>query len=185
MISALANVRHAVKNTKQVLKQHTASLSTSVTYGPGGRASAGPDTVTVFGATGQLGRYVVTELAKQGNTVIVPYRGDDMEWRHLKVTGDLGRVAPIPYNIRDEDSVRYCLQHSNKAVNLIGKHYETQHVFGDHRSVRLRGSLAKAHSTVLGFCCSARAQSANVNVYWPGWGLLFKAMVRCFCYRIT
>ena len=106
MISALANVRHAVKNTKQLLKQHSASLSTSVTYGPGGRASAGPDTVTVFGATGQLGRYVVTQLAKQGNTVIVPYRGDDMEWRHLKTTGDLGRVAPLPSNIRAEDSVR-------------------------------------------------------------------------------
>ena len=128
-----STIRTIIKNNQHGLKQNkhiASSMSTSVTYGPGGRASAGPDTVTVFGATGQLGRYVVTELAKQGNTVIVPFRGDDMEWRHLKVTGDLGRVAPMPYSIRDEDSVRATLQYSNKCVNLIGKHYETQHVFG-------------------------------------------------------
>ena len=59
--------------------------------------------------------------------MVVPYRGDDMEWRHLKVTGDLGRVIPMPYNIRDLDSVKETLRYSDKAINLIGKYYETQH----------------------------------------------------------
>ena len=104
--------------------------SAGITRGPGGRASAGPSTVTVFGSTGQLGRYVVTELAKRGNTVVVPYRGDDMEWRHLKVAGDLGRVIPVPYSVRDMTSVKDALQYSDKAINLIGKFWETQHVFG-------------------------------------------------------
>jgi short-subunit dehydrogenase len=51
-------------------------------------------TVTVFGATGQLGRYIVNRLARQGCTVVVPYR-EEMAKRHLKVTGDLGRVVFI------------------------------------------------------------------------------------------
>lgn len=56
-----------------------------------GRSSLGGHTATVFGATGFLGRYIVNRLAKKGCTVIVPYR-EEMAKRHLKVTGDLGRV---------------------------------------------------------------------------------------------
>lgn len=49
---------------------------------------------TVFGATGFLGRYVVSKLAKMGTQVVVPYRDED-EKRHLKVVGDLGQVVPL------------------------------------------------------------------------------------------
>ena len=122
-----ARINNSLKATAS---KHARSFSSGFNYGPGGRASAGASTITVFGSTGQLGRYVVTELARQGNTVVVPYRGDDMEWRHLKVAGDLGRVIPMPYNIRDLDSVKETLRYSDKAINLIGKYYETQHVFG-------------------------------------------------------
>lgn len=55
------------------------------------RASLGGHTATVFGATGFLGRYIVNRLAKKGCTVVVPYR-EEMAKRHLKLTGDLGRV---------------------------------------------------------------------------------------------
>ena len=40
---------------------------------------------TVFGAYGFVGRYVTALLAAGGTQCIIPYRGDDMEWRHLKV----------------------------------------------------------------------------------------------------
>lgn len=49
---------------------------------------------TVFGATGFLGRYLVSKLAKAGTQVVVPYRDED-EKRHLKVLGDLGQVVPL------------------------------------------------------------------------------------------
>lgn len=55
------------------------------------RSSLGGHTATVFGATGFLGRYIVNRLANKGCTVIVPFR-EEMAKRHLKVTGDLGRV---------------------------------------------------------------------------------------------
>lgn len=58
----------------------------------GGRSSLGGHTATVFGATGFLGRYIVNRLARTGNTVVVPYR-EEMTKRHLKVSGDLGRVV--------------------------------------------------------------------------------------------
>ncbi|KAG9531735.1 hypothetical protein KCV04_g24562, partial [Aureobasidium melanogenum] len=58
----------------------------------GGRSSLGGHTATVFGATGFLGRYIVNRLARAGCTVVVPFR-EEMAKRHLKVSGDLGRVV--------------------------------------------------------------------------------------------
>lgn len=40
---------------------------------------------TIFGAYGFVGRYVTALLASGGTQCVIPYRGDDMEWRHLKV----------------------------------------------------------------------------------------------------
>lgn len=48
----------------------------------------------MFGATGFLGRYLVSKLAKAGTQVVVPYRDED-EKRHLKLLGDLGQVVPL------------------------------------------------------------------------------------------
>lgn len=48
---------------------------------------------TVFGATGFIGRYVVNRLGRMGSQVIVPYRGDEHDYRHLRLSGDLGQVV--------------------------------------------------------------------------------------------
>ena len=58
---------------------------------------------------------------------MVPFRGDDMEVRHLKVMGDYGMVQPIPFDPKVEDSVRAAIQQSDVVINLIGKDYETTH----------------------------------------------------------
>lgn len=50
-----------------------------------------------------------------------------MEWRHLKVMGDLGGVVPVPFNPRDVDSIRRAVEGSDIVINLIGKDYETKH----------------------------------------------------------
>lgn len=44
-----------------------------------------------------------------------------MEWRHLKVMGDLGVVAPLPFNPKDDDSIHRALEGSDIVINLIGK----------------------------------------------------------------
>jgi NADH dehydrogenase (ubiquinone) 1 alpha subcomplex subunit 9 len=81
----------------------------------------------VFGAYGQVGRGVVSLLAGNGVQCVVPWRGDDMEWRHLKVMGDIGVVAPMPFSPRDEASIDRAMEGCDIVVNLIGKDFETKH----------------------------------------------------------
>ncbi|TQV98333.1 hypothetical protein V2A60_007919 [Cordyceps javanica] len=107
----------------------------------GGRSSLGGHTATIFGATGQLGRYIVNRLARQGCTVVVPYR-EEMTKRHLKVTGDLGRVVFIEYDLRNTASIEASVRHSDVVYNLVGRDYPTKnfslgdvHIEGTERIV--------------------------------------------------
>ena len=93
--------------------------------GSGGRSSVSGIAATVFGSTGFLGRYVASHLGRIGSQVTVPYRGDELNARHLKVMGDLGQVVPVPFEVRDEDSVRDAIRGSGVVINLMGKHFET------------------------------------------------------------
>lgn len=91
----------------------------------GGRSSLGGHTATVFGATGFLGRYIVNRLARQGCTVVVPYR-EEMTKRHLKLTGDLGRVIFMEYDLRNTQSIEESVRHSDVVYNLVGRQYPTK-----------------------------------------------------------
>ena len=91
----------------------------------GGRSSLGGHTVTVFGATGFLGRYIVNRLARRGCQVVIPYR-EEMAKRHLKVTGDLGRVSFIEFDLRNTQSIEESVRHSDIVMNLIGRKYPTK-----------------------------------------------------------
>lgn len=91
----------------------------------GGRSALGGNTATVFGATGFLGRYVVNRLARKGCSVVIPYR-EEMGKRHLKVTGDLGRITFIEYDLRNTQSIEESVRHSDMVINLAGKNYPTK-----------------------------------------------------------
>lgn len=91
----------------------------------GGRSSLGGHTATVFGANGFLGRYIVNRLAKRGVQVVIPYR-DDMGKRHLKVSGDLGRVTFMEFDLRNTQSIEESVRHSDMVFNLIGRDYPTK-----------------------------------------------------------
>ena len=84
--------------------------------------------ITVFGASGMLGRYVVNLLGKTGHTCIIPFRGDDHEVRHLQLMGDYGRIQRHPFSPNDDDSMREAIAKSDIVINLIGKYYETTHI---------------------------------------------------------
>ncbi|KAF3059506.1 NADH-ubiquinone oxidoreductase 40 kDa subunit, mitochondrial [Daldinia childiae] len=90
----------------------------------GGRSSLGGHTATVFGATGQLGRYIVNRLARQGCQVIIP--SEKMAKRHLKVTGDLGRVIFLEYDLYNTESIEASVRHSDIVYNLVGRNYPTK-----------------------------------------------------------
>jgi len=108
-----------------------------ISYGPAGRSAVSGHVATVFGATGFLGRYLVAKLAKGGTQVIVPYREED-EARHLRVTGDLGQVVPLEWDIRNEQQIRECVRHSDIVYNLVGREYETKNF--DYQSVHVTGA---------------------------------------------
>ncbi|KAF3906217.1 Cyclin-B1-2 [Dactylellina cionopaga] len=91
----------------------------------GGRSSLGGHSATVFGAAGFLGRYIVNRLARTGCSVVIPYR-EEMWKRHLKVTGDLGRITFMEFDLRNTESIEESVRHSDIVINLIGRDYETK-----------------------------------------------------------
>uniref|UniRef100_A0A8H7K6P1 NmrA-like domain-containing protein n=1 Tax=Bionectria ochroleuca TaxID=29856 RepID=A0A8H7K6P1_BIOOC len=147
MATSLTATRRACQATRSVAgKRFLSDITITRTGKPilrteGGRHSLGGHTATVFGATGQLGRYIVNRLARQGCTVIVPFR-EEMTKRHLKVTGDLGRVNFIEYDLRNTPSIEASVRHSDVVYNLVGRDYPTKnftledvHVEGTERIV--------------------------------------------------
>eukprot|EP00090_Calanus_glacialis_P006165 TRINITY_DN1483_c0_g1_i1.p1 TRINITY_DN1483_c0_g1~~TRINITY_DN1483_c0_g1_i1.p1 ORF type:complete len:443 (-),score=135.49 TRINITY_DN1483_c0_g1_i1:111-1397(-) len=121
--SALANVLPSCNYASEVRprKIDTASMK----RGRGGRSSFSGDVVTVFGGNGFIGRGIANRLGKNGSQTIYPYRGEHYKMLRLKVTGDLGQVLFCPMELKDEDSIRRAVSHSNIVINLIGRGVET------------------------------------------------------------
>eukprot|EP00092_Neocalanus_flemingeri_P017112 GFUD01018507.1.p1 GENE.GFUD01018507.1~~GFUD01018507.1.p1 ORF type:complete len:445 (-),score=106.86 GFUD01018507.1:111-1397(-) len=122
--SALANVLPSCNYASEVRPRelNTASMK----RGRGGRSSFSGDVVTVFGANGFVGTGIANRLGKNGSQMIFPYRGEHYKMMRLKVVGDLGQVLFCPIELRDEDSIRRAVSHSNIVINLIGRGYETK-----------------------------------------------------------
>jgi len=112
--------------------------------GTGGRSSFNGVVATVFGATGFLGKYVINRLAQNGTMINIPYRGQDMDTRHLRVMGDLGQINFYEYDIRDPESVAKCVAHSNTVINLVGKDFATRNFSLEQCMVDGAGALASA-----------------------------------------
>lgn len=72
-----------------------------------------------------MGRYIVNRLARRGCQVIVPFR-EEMAKRHLKPTGDLGRVVFMEWDARNTQSIEESVRHSDIVFNLVGRNYPTK-----------------------------------------------------------
>ena len=91
----------------------------------GGRSSVAGATVTVFGATGFLGRYVCSRLGAMGARMLIPYRGDEIYTRHLRPMADLGGINFYDMSIRKVEEIERAVAGSSVVINLLGKHLET------------------------------------------------------------
>jgi NADH dehydrogenase len=80
--------------------------------------------VTIFGGTGFIGRYVVTRLAENGWSVTVAVRRPD-EALFLKSAGAVGQVTPVGANVRDRASVARAIDGAEAVVNLVGILYQS------------------------------------------------------------
>lgn len=85
---------------------------------------------------------------------MIPYRGEGDEVRHLKPSGDTGKVNPIPFHPLDEQSIRDCIGNSNIVLNFVGKYYETKNIY-----------LKKNYTLLLSTEISSSYQ--DVNIYFP------------------
>ena len=100
------------------------------------------DVVTVFGASGFIGRYVVSEIAKSGARVRAAVRRPDRAG-FLKPMGDVGQITPIAANIRDDASVAAAIDGADTVINLVGilfpgskQTFESLQADGAHRVAR-------------------------------------------------
>ena len=92
--------------------------------------------VTVFGASGFLGRHVVRAIARSGSRVMAACRRPDLA-NYLQPLGRVGQIQPIQANARYPASLAGALRGAEVAVNLVGvltesgnQSFEAVHVFG-------------------------------------------------------
>jgi uncharacterized protein YbjT (DUF2867 family) len=79
--------------------------------------------ITVFGASGFIGRYVVKRLAARGYLVRAAVR-DPARAIFLKPMGDVGQITPVQANIRNPESVAAAIDGAHGVVDLVGILYE-------------------------------------------------------------
>jgi NADH dehydrogenase len=82
------------------------------------RVKAGK-TVTVFGGSGFIGRYVVARLADRGWTVRVAVR-NPRRAMFLKPLGNVGQIVPIRTRLQSEEEVAAAVGGVDAVVNLVG-----------------------------------------------------------------
>jgi NADH dehydrogenase len=101
--------------------------------------------VTVFGGSGFIGRYLVKRLAEAGDRVRVAVRDPDAAL-FLKPMGEVGQIAPVQANLRDDRSVAAAVEGADAVVNLVGILYERgkQSFVAVHRDGAARAAAAAA-----------------------------------------
>jgi NADH dehydrogenase len=75
--------------------------------------------VTVFGASGFIGRQLVRRLARDGAVIRAAVRDPDAAL-FLKTAGDQGQVVPIGADVTDPASVAAAVEEADAVVNLVG-----------------------------------------------------------------
>ena len=88
---------------------------------------------TVFGSTGFVGRYVVSRLGDQGSQVILPYRGTENCFRHLRVLGDLGQIVPMACDLWKPEQIQVSIFLSPSKIFLM--HYGCEILRGSFSSL--------------------------------------------------
>jgi NADH dehydrogenase (ubiquinone) 1 alpha subcomplex subunit 9 len=83
-----------------------------------------------------------------GTSMVLPYRGEVSDLRHLKPLGDLGQIAFLPCDVYQLDDVREAVAQSNLVINLIGKNYSTANFSCEQTNVVAAANIAKACAEV-------------------------------------
>lgn len=125
--------------------------------------------VTVFGASGFIGRHVVQRLADLGWTVRAAVR-DPIAAAFLKPMGEIGQVTPIRADITDEAAVRTVVAGADAVINLVGimvsrgkRTFTAIHRDGAERVAK---AAAEAHVPVLIHLSALGADAGSSSAYY-------------------
>lgn len=75
--------------------------------------------ITVFGASGFIGRYVVRALAKRGVRVLAAVRNPATA-HFLRPLGDVGQIQIVQANVRVAPTIAKAVEGASGVVNLVG-----------------------------------------------------------------
>ncbi|MEQ9190506.1 MAG: complex I NDUFA9 subunit family protein [Alphaproteobacteria bacterium] len=122
--------------------------------------------VTIFGASGFLGRYMVRRLAADGATIIAAQRHPE-EARFLKMAGDPGQIVPIAASLADAASVSRAVAGASVVINLVGildesggRRFNAVHRDGARRIAEAAAAGARRLIQVSALGASAQSPSA-------------------------
>ena len=146
--------------------------------------------VTVFGANGFLGRYVLRELAKQGWRIRAAVRRPHTA-QDLRVIGRVGQIQLVQANLRYRTSVENAIAGADAVVNVCGILYkkgpQSFHAI-HHLGVQMIGEAARkngitnvAHVSALG--AKADAESEYARSKYEGEQALLKAVPSADIFR--
>ncbi|NNC38490.1 MAG: complex I NDUFA9 subunit family protein [Hyphomonadaceae bacterium] len=126
--------------------------------------------ITVFGADGFLGRFVVRELVKQGWRIRAAVRRPHTA-QDLRVIGAVGQIQLVQANIRYKLSVARALDGADAVINLVGilhkegrQTFESVHVQGVRNiaeAAKERGIANFVYVSALGAGENAMSESAK------------------------
>ncbi|MFD1695626.1 complex I NDUFA9 subunit family protein [Roseibium aestuarii] len=124
--------------------------------------------VTVFGASGFIGRHLVQALARRGYRVRAAVRRPDLA-EYLQPMGMPGQVMPIQANLRYRWSVERAVQGADAVVNCVGilapsgkQSFDAVQAFGPRaiaEAARAAGLSAITHVSAIG------ADAASPSAY--------------------
>jgi NADH dehydrogenase (ubiquinone) 1 alpha subcomplex subunit 9 len=71
--------------------------------------------------------YCFTFSGSVGVQMVVPFRGEPYNIKHLKVMGDIGQLVPKIWDLRDPDTIYEAVKHSNLVINLVSQKHDSRH----------------------------------------------------------
>lgn len=135
--------------------------------------------VTVFGAGGFVGRYVVQALLARGARVKAAVL-DTNNAMHLKPLGNLGQIELIAADVRKPGSVFAAIEGSDAVVNLVGSFADMDAINGEGASrvataAKAAGATSLVHISAIGanadsdakYARSKAAGEAAVRIAFP------------------
>ena len=150
--------------------------------------------VTILGASGFIGRYVVRDLARDG-AVIAACGRNAATAGFLRPMGDVGQIATFSADLGDERALAAVVEGADAVVNLVGILYESgkqRFDLAHHRGPQKLAALAKSagvkrlvHVSALGADANSRSAysrskaegEAAVRAAFPGATILRPSLV--------